>query len=57
MNEIIIAFLIIGLAFAGLSIGLILRNKPINRKDDQDLKDEEKKSSLGAMGLKPKIVH
>ena len=29
MNEIIIAFLIIGLAFAGLSIGLILRNPPI----------------------------
>jgi len=29
MNEIIIAFLIIGLAFAGLSIGLILRNQPI----------------------------
>ena len=29
MNEIIIAFLIIALAFAGLSIGLILRNQPI----------------------------
>jgi len=29
MSELIIAFLIIGLAFAGLSIGLILRNQPI----------------------------
>ena len=37
MNEIIIAFLIIGLAFAGLSIGLILRNQPI-------------KGSCGGMG-------
>tara|TARA_B100000927_G_scaffold217618_1_gene177772 strand:- start:1491 stop:1670 length:180 start_codon:yes stop_codon:yes gene_type:complete len=29
MNELIIAFLLIGLAFTGLSIGLILRNQPI----------------------------
>ena len=29
MSELIIAFLIIGLAFTGLSIGLILRNQPI----------------------------
>ena len=29
MSELIIAFLIIALAFAGLSIGLILRNQPI----------------------------
>ena len=29
MSELIIAFLIIGLAFAGRSIGLILRNQPI----------------------------
>ena len=29
MSELIIAFLIIGLAFTGLSVGLILRNQPI----------------------------
>ena len=29
MSELIIAFLIIGLAFGGLSIGLILRTQPI----------------------------
>ena len=29
MSELMIAFLIIGLAFAGLSIGLIFRNQPI----------------------------
>tara|TARA_Y100000768_G_C23561144_1_gene488229 strand:+ start:207 stop:386 length:180 start_codon:yes stop_codon:yes gene_type:complete len=29
MSELIIAFLIIGLAFVGLSIGLIFRNQPI----------------------------
>ena len=37
MSELIIAFLIIGLAFAGLSIGLILRNQSI-------------KGSCGGMG-------
>ena len=37
MSELIIAFLIIALAFAGLSIGLILRNQPI-------------KGSCGGMG-------
>ena len=37
MSELIIAFLIIGLALGGLSIGLILRNQPI-------------KGSCGGMG-------
>ena len=37
MSELIIAFLIISLAFVGLSIGLILRNQPI-------------KGSCGGMG-------
>lgn len=36
---------------------LILRNKPVNRKDGQDFSEDEKDSSLGSMGLKPKIVH
>jgi cell division protease FtsH len=36
---------------------LILRSKPVNRKDDQDVLEDEKDSSLGSMGLKPKIVH
>jgi len=36
---------------------LILRNKPVTRKDDQDVSEDEKDSSLGSMGLKPKIVH
>jgi cell division protease FtsH len=36
---------------------LILRNKPVARKDDQDVSEDEKDSSLGSMGLKPKIVH
>jgi cell division protease FtsH len=36
---------------------LILRNKPINRKEDQDIPKDEKDSSLGSMGLKPKIIH
>ena len=29
MNTFLLAFLVIGLAFAGLSVGLIIRKKPI----------------------------
>ena len=36
---------------------LILKNKTPDRKEDQDLTPEEKSSALGAMGLKPKLVH
>jgi cell division protease FtsH len=36
---------------------LILRNKPISRKDEDDLEKNDKGSALGSMGLKPKIVH
>tara|TARA_B110000196_G_scaffold292292_1_gene279802 strand:+ start:1226 stop:3118 length:1893 start_codon:yes stop_codon:yes gene_type:complete len=36
---------------------LILKNKPINRVEDKDIVEEEKSSSLGSIGLKPKIVH
>tara|TARA_B110001452_G_scaffold193619_1_gene163632 strand:- start:203 stop:703 length:501 start_codon:yes stop_codon:yes gene_type:complete len=36
---------------------LVLRNKPIDRQDDQVVSDDNKDSSLGSMGLKPKIVH
>ena len=36
---------------------LILKNKAPERKEDQDLTEEEKSSALGSMGLKPNIVH
>jgi cell division protease FtsH len=36
---------------------LILRGKPVTREDDQATPEEDKDSSLGSMGLKPKIVH
>ena len=36
---------------------LILKNKTPERKEDQDLIEEEKSSALGSMGLKPKLVH
>jgi cell division protease FtsH len=36
---------------------LILRDIPVSRKDDKEITEEEKDSSLGSMGLKPKIVH
>ena len=36
---------------------LILKNKTPERKEDQDLIEEEKSSALGTMGLKPKLVH
>jgi cell division protease FtsH len=36
---------------------LILHNKSIDRNDEKDLKEEDKSSALGSMGLKPKIVH
>ena len=39
-------------------IGDIIINKNIYPADKQDLKvDDEKSSAMGAMGLKPKIVH
>ena len=36
---------------------LILRDIPISRKEDNEVVEKDKDSSLGAMGLKPKIVH
>ena len=36
---------------------LILRNKPVSRKDEKEAVTENKDSALGSMGLKPKIVH
>jgi cell division protease FtsH len=36
---------------------LILHGKTIERNDEKDLKEEDKSSALGSMGLKPKIVH
>jgi cell division protease FtsH len=36
---------------------LILHGKVVERNDEKDLKEEDKSSALGSMGLKPKIVH
>ncbi|MDA9646874.1 ATP-dependent zinc metalloprotease FtsH, partial [Candidatus Pelagibacter sp.] len=36
---------------------LILRDIPIDKKEDKEVIEENKDSSLGSMGLKPKIVH
>ena len=36
---------------------LILHGKSIERNDEKDPPEEDKSSALGAMGLKPKIVH
>ena len=36
---------------------LIFKNKTPDRKEDEDLIEEEKSSALGSMGLKPKLVH
>ena len=36
---------------------LILHGKAVERSDEKDLKEEDKSSALGSMGLKPKIVH
>ena len=36
---------------------LILHGKAVERNDEKDLKEEDKSSALGSMGLKPKIVH
>ena len=36
---------------------LILKNKAPNRKEGQDLNDDEKSSALGSIGLKPNPVH
>ena len=36
---------------------LILNNKPVERDEDKKVPKEERDSSLGSIGLKPKIVH
>ena len=36
---------------------LILRDIPVSKKEDKEVIEENKDSSLGSMGLKPKIVH
>ena len=36
---------------------LILNNQPVERDEDKNVPKEERDSSLGSIGLKPKIVH
>jgi len=36
---------------------LILRDIPVSKKEDTEVVEKDKSSSLGSMGLKPKIVH
>ena len=36
---------------------IIFKNKYPERKDVEDLVEEETSSALGSMGLKPKLVH
>jgi cell division protease FtsH len=36
---------------------LILRDIPVSKKEDTEVVEKDKTSSLGSMGLKPKIVH
>jgi cell division protease FtsH len=36
---------------------IIFKNKYPERKEVEDLIEEEKSSALGSMGLKPKLVH
>jgi cell division protease FtsH len=36
---------------------LILRDIPVSKKEDTEVVEKDKSSSLGSMGLKPKIIH